>query len=140
MIQHDTQFRVRYSETDAMGFLHHANYFKYFEVGRTELFRAQGGDYRAMEEGGLFLVVAKLDCRYRAPARYDDLLTLRTKVIEATEAKLEHEYELFRETTLLCTGHSTLACVDRTGRLQRMPAGLLQMCSATKVSDAATTH
>ena len=67
MRQHEIQIRVRYSETDAMGFLHHANYFSYFEVGRTELFRAQGGDYRAMEEGGLFLVVAKLDNRLLAP-------------------------------------------------------------------------
>ena len=128
MRQHESQFRVRYSETDAMGFLHHANYFKYFEVGRTELFRAQGGDYRAMEEGGSFLVVAKIDCRYRAPARYDDLLTLRSTITAATEAKLEHEYELFRDGTLLCTGHSTLACVDRSGKLQRMPAALLAMC------------
>ena len=128
MRQHESQFRVRYSETDAMGFLHHANYIKYFEVGRTELFRAQGGDYRAMEEGGLFLVVAKLGCRYRAPARYDDLLTLRSTITVASEAKLEHEYELFRDGTLLCTGHSTLACVDRTGKLQRMPAELLAMC------------
>ena len=71
MRQHDIQIRVRYSETDAMGFLHHANFVSYFEIGRTELFRAQGGDYRAMEEGGLFLVVAKLDCRYRATARTD---------------------------------------------------------------------
>ena len=128
MRQHESQFRVRYSETDAMGFLHHANYIKYCEVGRTELFRAQGGDYRAMEEGGLFLVVAKLGCRYRAPARYDDLLTLRSTITVASEAKLEHKYELFRDGTLLCTGHSTLACVDRTGKLQRMPAELLAMC------------
>ena len=128
MREHETQFRVRYSETDAMGFLHHANYFAYFEVGRTELFRAQGGDYRAMEEGGLFLVVAKLDCHYRVPARYDDLLTLRTTISAATEAKLEHEYQLFRDGVLLCTGHSTLACVDRSGKLQRMPEDLLRMC------------
>ena len=129
MRQHEVTFRVRYSETDAMGFLHHANFFKYFEVGRTELFRAQGGDYRAMEEGGLFLVVVKLDCRFRIPARYDDLLTLRTTITAATEAKLEHEYELLRDNTQLATGHSTLACVDRAGQLQRMPAELLARCA-----------
>ena len=128
MRQHETQIRVRYSETDAMGFLHHANYFSYFEVGRTELFRAQGGDYRAMEEGGLYLVVAKLDCRYRQPARYDDLLTLRTTIRAATAAKLDHEYQIFRDGQLLCTAHSTLACVDRNGQLRRMPAELLRMC------------
>ena len=128
MRQHEMQIRVRYSETDAMGFLHHANYFSYFEVGRTELFRAQGGDYRAMEDGGLFLVVAKLDCRYRQPARYDDLLTLRTTITTASAAKLETEYQLFRDGQLLCTGHSTLACVGRDGQLQRMPAEVLRMC------------
>ena len=128
MRQHEVHIRVRYSEADAMGFLHHANYFSYFEVGRTELFRAQGGNYRAMEEGGLYLVVAKLECRYRQPARYDDLLTLQTTIRAATAARLEHEYQLFRDGQLLCTGNSTLACVDRNGQLQRMPAELLRMC------------
>ena len=130
MRQHEVTFRVRYSETDAMGFLHHANFFNYFEVGRTELFRAQGGDYRAMEAGGLFLVVVKLDCRFRVPARYDDVLTLRTQVTAATEAKLEHEYQLVRHGKLLATGHSTLACVDRAGQLQRMPAEILAMSTS----------
>jgi acyl-CoA thioester hydrolase len=77
---HTTQIRVRYSETDAMGFLHHSNYLCYFEIGRTELFRAQGGSYRRMEELGLYFVVAKIDVRFRRPARYDDLLTLKTEI------------------------------------------------------------
>ena len=79
----------------------------------------------------MFLVVVKLDCRYRVPARYDDLLMLRTTIAAATEVKLEHGYELFRDGTLLCTGHSTLACVDHSGKLQRMPAELLLMCEET---------
>ncbi len=118
---HEIQIRVRYSETDAMGFLHHSNYFSYFEMGRTELFRAQGGNYREMEEGGLFFVVAKLECRYHSPARYDDLLTLRTKIAKLTPAKLEHDYELLRDGELLATAHSLLACVDGDGALQRIP-------------------
>ena len=76
MKQHEIQIRVRYSETDAMGLLHHSNYLSYFEVGRTELYRQQGGCYRTMEENGLFLVVAKAEIKYLRPARFDDLLTL----------------------------------------------------------------
>jgi acyl-CoA thioester hydrolase len=118
---HDIEIRVRYSETDAMGFLHHSNYFNYFEMGRTELFRSVGGDYRAMEESGQFLVVVKLECRYLLPARYDDLLRLRTTLSRITPAKLEHEYELFRDDVQLAQAKSTLACVDRNGNVQRMP-------------------
>jgi acyl-CoA thioester hydrolase len=94
--RHEVQIRVRYSETDSMGFLHHSNHLCYFEIGRTELFRAQGGNYRRMEELGLYFVVAKLEVRYRRPARYDELLTLVTEISRVTPAKLEHSYRLMR--------------------------------------------
>ncbi|MEX0701034.1 MAG: thioesterase family protein [Planctomycetales bacterium] len=123
-IAHEIEFRVRYADTDAMGFLHHANYFDYFEVGRTELFRAMGGDYRAMEEAGRFLVVVDISCKYKRPARFDDMLRLRTTLAEVTPAKLIHEYELFRGDEPLAAARSVLACVDRAGRVQRMPDGL----------------
>ncbi len=119
--EHDIEIRVRYQETDAMGVLHHANYLTYFEIGRTELLRANGYDYREVEEGGLFMVIVEIRCRYRRPARYDDLLRLRTSAIRTTAAKIEHEYQLFRGDELLADGHSTLACVDRSGKLQRVP-------------------
>lgn len=122
--QHDITIRVRYQETDAQGVLHHANYFTYFEMGRTELLRAGGRDYRDIEAGGVFMVVVRIGCRYRRPARYDDLLTLRTTTTRVTSAKIEHEYELYRGTELLAEGHSTLACVDRDGKLQRVPTWL----------------
>jgi len=118
--EHEIPIRVRYCETDAMAFLHHANFLIYFEMGRTELFRAQGGDYRKMEEGGHFFVVVEMNVKYRAPARFDDLLTLRTRVVRVTPAKLEHEYRLFRDTALIAEGHSVLACVDRQGRVKRI--------------------
>jgi len=118
---HEIEIRVRYKETDGQGFVHHANYVVYFEMGRTELFRAAGGDYREMEERGYFLVVAKLECRYLLPARYDDLLRLRTTVTRITAAKLEHLYELFRGSEKVCEARSTLACIDRNGRVQRIP-------------------
>ena len=119
--EHDLQIRVRYSETDAMGFLHHANFFNYFEMGRIELLRESGGNYAKMEEQGLFIVVVEIRCRYRNPARYDDLLTLRTRLKRVTAARLEHEYQVFRGETLLAEGDSVLACVDRSGQLQRVP-------------------
>lgn len=119
--EYQIQIRVRYCETDSMGFLHHAHYLNYFEQGRTELFRAQGGDYRKMEQDGRFFVVAKMVCRYHAPARYDDLLTLHTAVKKLSQAKLEHDYKVFRDGGLLAEATSVLACVDREGRVQRIP-------------------
>lgn len=124
-----TEIRVRYSETDAMGFLHHSNYLTYFEIGRTELFRAQGGSYRRMEELGLFFVVVRVDVRFRRPARYDDILTLETKISRQTPARLEHEYRLTRGTELLTEGNSVIACIDREGIVQRIPDDLIAMTS-----------
>jgi acyl-CoA thioester hydrolase len=118
---HEIEIRVRYQETDAMGVLHHANYFTYFEMGRTELLRASGHDYRQIEAGGIFMVIVEVSCRYRRPARYDDVLRLCTTLKRVTPAKIEHEYQLFRGDELLTEAHSRLACVDREGRLQRVP-------------------
>lgn len=120
LTHHQISIRVRYSETDAMGFLHHANHLQYFEMGRTELFRAAGGDYRQMEADGLFLVVTNLNCRYHKPARYDDCLTLKTTLSKVTSAKLVHDYQLFRGEELLASATSTLACVNREGIVQRI--------------------
>lgn len=118
---HEIEIRVRYQETDAMGVLHHANYLTYFELGRTELLRANGYDYKRIEEGGIFMVIVHVECRYRRPARYDDLLRLRTTTSRVTAAKIEHAYELYRGADLLAEGKSTLACVDRQGAVQRVP-------------------
>lgn len=119
--EHEIEIRVRYQETDAMGVLHHANYFTYFEIGRTELLRANGFDYRRVEEGGIFMVIVEISCRYRRPAKYDDVLRLRTTLKRVTAAKIEHEYQLFRGDELLAEAKSVLACVDRDGQLQRVP-------------------
>jgi acyl-CoA thioester hydrolase len=120
--EHEIEIRVRYQETDPMGFLHHANYFTYFEIGRTELLRAGGGNYRRMEEEGTLVVVVKAECRFHRPARYDDLLRLRTTITRITAAKIEHEYQLFRDQQRLAVAHVTLAVVDRQGRIQPVPA------------------
>lgn len=120
----DVQIRVRYAETDAMGYLHHARYFVYFEEGRTELLRRNGVRYRDMEARGVFYVVAKLECRFRAPARYDDLLTLTTTTARMTPVRVEHEYRLTRDGLLLAEAHSTLVSVGRDGRPRALPDDL----------------
>jgi acyl-CoA thioester hydrolase len=124
MQTHEIPIRVRYVETDPMGYLHHSHYFTYFEMGRTELLRAMGYRYRDLEERGYFMVVAKIACRFRKPARYDDLLTLRTTVARVTRARIDHRYELLRDGELLTDAESTLACVDRNGNLQAIPEEL----------------
>lgn len=125
--QHTIEIRVRYSETDAMQLLHHSNYLSYFEMGRTELFRAQGGSYRKMEELGLFFVVAKINVRFKKPARYDDVLTLTTSIRRQTPAKLEHDYELKRGEQLLTAAESVIACVNEEGQVQRIPENLIDL-------------
>ncbi len=122
--EHNLEIRVRYQETDAMGLLHHANYFTFFEMGRTELLRECGMSYREFEAGGLFMVVVRINCRYRRPVRYDDLLRLHTRVSKVTAGKIEHVYQVFRGQELVAEAESTLACVDRDGVLQRVPQWL----------------
>jgi len=122
--EYSIQIRVRYCETDAMGCLHHSQFFNYFEQGRTELLRADGGNYREIEEAGLFLVVVRLQCSYHAPARYDDLLTLVTRVENVSAVKIDHSYRLLRGDQLLASATSTLACVDRHGKVARLPESI----------------
>jgi acyl-CoA thioester hydrolase len=122
---HEIEVRVRYAETDRMGFLHHANFFVYFEMGRTELGRQFGFSYREMEDAGLFLVVVDLECKYKRPAHYDDLLVIRTTVERVTHVKVVHRYDVLRAGTLLAVGRSTLACVDRQGHPQKLPRALV---------------
>ena len=121
MKQHETHIRVRYEDADPMGFLHHAKYLTYFEIGRTEMFRAAGGNYRELEASGTFVVVVRADCRYRRPARYDDLLTVRTTLQATTMAKILHEYEVRRDGESLASAEVTLALIDSTGKAQRIP-------------------
>lgn len=115
--------RVRYAEVDRQGAVHHSRYPVYFEMGRTELLRANGMDYRTLEESGCLLVVAKLECRFKSPARYDDELELTTTMTRADRARLEHHYELVRpaDTKRIATGATTLVHVNAAGQLQPIP-------------------
>jgi len=118
------EIRVRYCECDPMGVVHHTVYPVWFEMGRTELLRATGRNYRDMEEAGIFLAVVRMQVAYRRPARYDDLLRLETTLSSAGHVKIEHTYELYRGEELLCTGATTLACLDRAGQARALPEGL----------------
>jgi len=118
---HQIQVRVRYQETDGQRRVHHANYLNYFEVARTEMLRGYGVTYRELEDAGVFLVVSEATCSYKAPADYDDLLTIRTWIEKAGGASLRHGYEVVRDTTILARGTTVVVCVDREGKVQRMP-------------------
>ncbi len=124
LTEHTIQIRVRYPEVDPMGYLHHSRYFQYFEMGRVELLRAQGFSYADLERDGVFFVVVKLECRYRNPARSDELLSLTTQIKRQTTVSIEHQYELRRGDTLLAEATSTIACVGRDGQVQRIPEHL----------------
>jgi acyl-CoA thioester hydrolase len=117
----DITIRVRYAETDRMGLLHHANYLIYFEQARTELLRSKGLTYKDVEDQGYLLVLTKVEVRYKRPARYDDLLTIRTIVERTTAVRIDHRYEVYRDNELVAEASSTLACVDHGGRPQALP-------------------
>jgi acyl-CoA thioester hydrolase len=118
---HTIEIRVRYPEVDAMGYLHHSRYLQYFEMGRVELLRHAGVSYADLERAGVFFVVTKAEVRYKAPARYDDLLQLTTQTIKQTFVRYDHAYVLRRATTVLAEGTTTIACVGRDGRVTQIP-------------------
>lgn len=118
MKNYEYQVRVRYAETDQMGVVYHGNYAQYFEMGRVEWLRNLGVSYRWMEENGVMLPVVSLSMNYKKPARYDDLLTVRTIFKSQTSVKIEFDYEIVNEKgELLTIGNSVLVFVDmKTGR------------------------
>ncbi|HEY1684453.1 MAG TPA: thioesterase family protein [Tepidisphaeraceae bacterium] len=118
---HPIEIRVRYPECDPMGYLHHSHYLKYFEMGRIELLRAAGFSYADLERQDLFFVVAKLEVRFKSPARFDEILTLNTSISRQTTVRIDHVYLLKRDQTVVAEATSTIACVDRTGQLQQIP-------------------
>jgi len=113
--------RVRYPEVDAMGYLHHSRFLQYFEIGRVELLRSVGFSYADLERQGVFFVVVKAECRYRAPARYDEELHLTTRVKRQTHVRIDHTYELKRGDTLLAEAAMTIACVNKQGEVIQIP-------------------
>lgn len=118
MREHQFIVRVRYAETDQMGVVYHGNYAQYFEMGRVEWLRNMGVSYKWMEENGIMLPVVSLSMNYKKPARYDDLLTVKTIYKNQTSVKIEFDYEIYNEQgELLTIGNSILVFVDmKTGR------------------------
>lgn len=124
--EHTITLRVRYPEVDAMGYLHHSRFLQYFEIGRVELLRSLGVSYADLERQGVFFVVVKAEIRYKAPARYDEQLTLTTRVTRVTHVRYDHAYTLKRGDTLLAEGATTIACVDREGQVRQIPEELMR--------------
>jgi acyl-CoA thioester hydrolase len=122
---HTIQLRVGYADVDAMGYLHHARYIVYFEMGRTELLRANGVAYRDFAARGIFYVVARLECRFRAPAHYDDVLTLETTTEKLSPVRVDHTYVLRRDDKLLAEARTTLVLVGRDGKPTALPDDLM---------------
>ena len=121
MMQTDIHIRVRYNECDSMGVVHHSVYPIWFEMGRTELLREQGGCYRDLEEQGLFLAVSELCIKYKSPARYDDILELSTILDDVTRARIKHTYTLTNNNRVITTASTVLACVNKSGTVCEIP-------------------
>jgi acyl-CoA thioester hydrolase len=121
---HETTVRVRYVETDQMGVVYHSNFFVWFEIGRVELFRELGVVYKDMEEkDDCYIVVGECKCRFKRPARYDDLLRVRTRISEAGSRKITFEYEIVNAESgeLLATGETVHVICDKLGRSKSLP-------------------
>jgi len=123
----EIKLRVRYAETDQMGVVYHSNFVIWFEIGRVELMRQLGFRYREMEKNdNCHIPVADLHVRYKEPAYYDDEIVIRTRLTDVHRSLLRFRYQVFRagEELLLAEGETTLGCIGRDGRVQRLPAAL----------------
>ena len=125
-----TQLRVRYVETDAMGIVHHASYVAWLELGRTELLRELGQSYREWERAGVHLTVAEVHLKYRAPAYFDDLVTVRTEVIEAARRRVRFAYRIEREGVLLAEANTAHLATGANGKACVLPTEFLRLLGA----------
>ena len=124
----ETRVRVRYAETDQMGVAYHSNYFIWFEVGRVELMRQLGYAYRDIERAGFFIAVADARCRYKAPARYDEELIVRTHLKNLRQNMVQFGYELLRasDRMLLAEGETTHVVTDTKLNIASLPEEYLK--------------
>jgi acyl-CoA thioester hydrolase len=124
----ETRLRVRYSETDRMGIVYHGHYVAWFEIGRTEYCRAAGVPYRVLEDSGLLILVTRVECRYRRPARYDDEVRIVTGLSELASRGLAFIYEVFdaRE-QLLAEGATRHVFADTAGRPMQAPKDVVEV-------------
>lgn len=131
----EARLRVIYGDTDQMGVVYYANYLRYFEFGRSEYFRAQGGSYRELEKEGHILPVVEASLSYHASARYDDLLLIRTRVSELRRVSIEFGYEIVRDGDglRLCTGKTIHACLGPDGKPARIPDRFARLLKPAEV-------
>jgi acyl-CoA thioester hydrolase len=123
----ETELRVRYSETDRMGIVYHGAYVTWFEVGRTEFCRAAGFPYRQMEDAGLLILVTRVECIYRSPARYDDSVRVRARLTELSGRGVAFAYEVVdRVGRLLAEGSSRHVFADAAGKPTRAPSEVVK--------------
>ena len=127
MRTHETEIRVRYQETDNMGVVYYANHFVWFEVARTEYLRAADISYRELEKQGLYMMVASAACQYKAPARYDDIVTIQSWVPVMKNSSLQFAHKLFVGTTLIATGQSVHVFTNKAGKPVRIPDQLRRL-------------
>lgn len=123
----EISLRVRYGETDKMGVVYYARYLDWFEVGRTELCRRAGLPYAELEKMGFFMPAVESWCRYKSPAFYDDLLTLRAKLEEITDYSVSFSYRVERGGKLIALGKTKHCFVDRNGRMIKVPKSFISL-------------
>ena len=125
MTKESIELRVRYQETDQMGVVYYSNYLVWFEIARTDYFRKKGVVYKELEERDkIYLPVVEAQCRYRAPIRYDDLVTVETKLAEATKSRLTFEYEVKKEGKVTTTGYTKHVFVNGNGKPITIPENI----------------
>lgn len=132
---YECTYRVCYGDTDRMGVVYYGNYYTFFERGRTEMLRSAGLPYARLEELGNFLPVAESHCRYLSPARYDDLLTFRSAVLEVSRVRIKVGTQVRRDGELLASGYVILASVGRDGRISRLHPELEAACRRFSLAD-----
>lgn len=125
MLKHRQEYRVRYGDTDAAGVVYNANYLRLFEIGRSEFMREHVCSYKEIEESGVYLPVTESFCRYKAPAHYDDVLIIESKITERTRLTCKFSHRILRmegeREKLLAKGYTIHAPVDKNGKLTALP-------------------
>ncbi len=132
MICHRNTCRVIYGDTDNMGVAYHANYLRWFEMGRTEMFRFLGLTYKSIESKGVYLPVSEVYCKFRSPAHYDDLIVIETALDTRVRGGIKFDYRIFAEDgqTLLVEGYTKHACLNADGKVVRPPVFLMELIAA----------
>jgi acyl-CoA thioester hydrolase len=128
-LTHSTTYRVIYGDTDNMGVAYHANYLRWFEIGRTEMFRSWGLPYKEIEQRGIRLPVSEVLCKFIAPARYDEVLVIETALDAGVRGGVKFDYRIFGQDDhkLLARGYTRHACVDGQGKVVRPPQFLVSL-------------